>query len=205
MNVETSAMERSAPFVVPLSRDRLADFLLFFDGEAFSDNPAWSSCYCQCFYEDHRRVQWSARTATEKRNWAIRRCESGQMQGYLAYSGGKVVGWCNAAARCLLHVLDAEPAPEAHSIGCILCFLVSPFARGKGIARSLLLTACEGLHAHGLLYAEANPRLAARTSAEQHFGPLAMYLSAGFEVHSTDNDGSVWVRKRLNSVVSGDQ
>ena len=27
-----------------------------FDGTAFSDNPKWSSCCCQWFYEDHRVV-----------------------------------------------------------------------------------------------------------------------------------------------------
>ena len=36
--------------VVPLSPARLDDFMAFFEGEAFSDNPKWSSCYCQCFY-----------------------------------------------------------------------------------------------------------------------------------------------------------
>src|SRR5262249_13721270 len=175
-------MAFTPPLVVPLSPDTLADFLTFFDREAFSDNPAWSSCYCQCFYEDHTRVNWAARTATENRDRAIQRCESGQMQGYLAYFDRKVVGWCNAAPRRLLHVLDAEPILDADSIGCILCFVVLPAARGRGIARALLEAACAGLRAQDLLYAEANPRPDARTSAEQHFGPLGMYLSAGFVV-----------------------
>ena len=192
-------MESRTLVVAPLSPDRLEDFLAFFDGDAFSDNPAWSSCYCQCFYEDHTRIKWSAR-APENRNAAIHRCASRQMQGYLAYLDGKVVGWCNAAPRRMLHVLDEEPVDEAEHIGCIVCFLVSPCARGKGIARSLLRAACEGLRSQGLLYAEANPRPHARTSAEQLFGPLAMYLSAGFVVHRTDNDGSVWVRKQLDSI-----
>jgi len=189
-----------APVIAPLSPARLAELLAFFDGYAFSDNPAWSSCYCQCFYEDHRKIQWSSRTATENRDRATERCRSGEMQGYLAYLDRSVVGWCNAAPRRMLHALDAEPLLDADCIGCILCFLVSPSARGQGIARVLLEAACEGLRAQGLRYAEANTRPNARTCAEQHFGPLPMYLSAGFVVDRTDADGSVWVRRQLNPV-----
>ena len=185
------------PSIVALSPDRLADLLAFFEGEAFSDNPAWSSCYCQCYYEDHRKVKWAARTAAENRSCAVQRCASGEMQGYLAYLEGTVVGWCNAAPRQMLHVLDAEPIPESQHIGCIVCFLVAPSARGKGLAAALLSAACEGLRAQGLLHAEANPRPKATGTAENHVGPLSMYLTAGFSVHRTDPDGSIWVRKSL--------
>ena len=61
-------MEQSFVDVRTLTPDRLPDFLKFFDGTAFSDNPKWSSCYCQCFYEDHRVVKWSERTAAENRH-----------------------------------------------------------------------------------------------------------------------------------------
>jgi hypothetical protein len=71
-----------------LTPERLPDFLEFFDGTAFSDNPKWSSCYCQCFYEDHRVVKWSERTASENRRAACERIDAGLMQGYLAYSDG---------------------------------------------------------------------------------------------------------------------
>ena len=183
--------------IKPLSHEALSGFLAFFDGEAFSDNPAWSSCYCQCFYEDHTQIDWTTRSAEENRSCAVARCGAGNMQGYLAYLDQKVVGWCNAAPRAMLHSLDADPIPDASVTGCILCFLVSPAIRGKGVARALLDAACEGLHSQGLLYVEANPRLQARSDAENHFGPLAMYLSAGFAVVREDDDGSVWVRRRL--------
>ena len=66
--------------ILPLSPDRLA-FLAFFDGTAFSDNPKWSSCYCQCFYEDHRVVTWSTRTAAENKALACQRTARDEMQG----------------------------------------------------------------------------------------------------------------------------
>jgi hypothetical protein len=52
----------------PLSPARPADFMGFFDGHAFSGNPKWSSCHCQCFFEDHSKVHWASRTAAPERD-----------------------------------------------------------------------------------------------------------------------------------------
>src|SRR5258706_43278 len=123
--------------ISPLSPDRLADFMGFFEGEAFSDNPDWSSCYCQCFYEDHMKIRWADRTAVENRECALRRIAQGEMRGLLAYRKGRVIGWCNAAPRALLHALDAEPVAHPERIGTILCFVVAPGARRSGVATAL--------------------------------------------------------------------
>ena len=190
-------MNSSAIIIKALSPELKQDFLRFFDGTAFSDNPKWSSCYCQCFYEDHSVVKWSERTAPQNRSLACERIESQAMQGYLAYSDGSPVGWCNAAPRALLHALDDEPTPDAEHVGAIICFLVEPSHRGRGVARQLLEAACEGLRSQGLRIAEANPRTASTSAEENHFGPLNLYLSAGFTVHREDEDGSVYVRRTL--------
>jgi GNAT superfamily N-acetyltransferase len=134
----------------PLSHDRLPDLLSFFEDDAFSDNREWSSCYCQCYYEDHSQVVWEDRTAAQNRALACERAANGQMQGYLAYVGGRVAGWCNAAPRHLLRALDAEPTPDAEQVGAIACFLVAPQFRGQGVSTSLLVAACEGLRSQGL-------------------------------------------------------
>ena len=181
----------------PLSPARVDDFLSFFDSDAFTDNPKWSSCYCQCFYEDHAKIRWSARTATQNRDCALRRIAEKVMHGILAYEDGKVVGWCNAAPRSLLHALDSDPIADSARIGTILCFVVAPESRGRGIATALLHRACETLRAQNLTYIEANPRPSAAGPAENHFGPLSMYLAAGFSIRRTDSDGSVWVGLEL--------
>ena len=177
--------------------DRLADFLDFFDHDGFADNAEWASCYCQCYYEDHTKVKWSDRTAAQNRQIACDRIAQSAMQGYLAYHDGKVVGWCNAAPRTLLHTLDGEPLPEAETTGTIICFLIAPGSRRKGVARSLLAAACDGLRARGMAIAEACPRPSTTSVTENHHGPLSMYLAAGFQVCRIDPDGSVWVCKDL--------
>jgi GNAT superfamily N-acetyltransferase len=190
-------MSQSTVEIKPLSPELLQDFLRFFDGTAFSDNQKWSSCYCQCFYEDHCVIKWTERTAPQNRNLACERIENRSMQGYLAYIDDTPVGWCNAAPRNLLHALDSVPITNSQNVGTILCFLVEPSHRGRGVARQLLEAACEGLRHQGLQVAEANPRTSGTSDAENHFGPLNMYLSAGFTIQRDDSDGSVWVRRSL--------
>ena len=180
-----------------LTRDTMPLFLEFFDGDAFSDNPKWSSCYCQCFYEDHSVVEWSKRTAPQNRALACSRIVSAEMQGYIATADQRPVGWCGAAPRRLLRALDDEPTPNAESVGAIVCFLVSPGHRRQGVARALLDAACEGLRRQGMTVAEANPRTSADSPADNHFGPLSLYLSSGFSIHREDEDGSVYVRRAL--------
>lgn len=192
-----SIMNQASLQIRALSAELLPDFLRFFDGSAFSDNPKWSSCYCQCFYEDHSIVKWSERSAAQNRARACERIQGRSMQGYLAYADGSPVGWCNAAPRLLLHALDDEPTPDAPSVGAIICFLVEPSHRGRGVARQLLEAACDGLREQGLRIAEANPRAETSSAAENHFGPLSLYLGAGFAVHRQDDDGSVYVRRAL--------
>ena len=183
--------------VKKLSIESLPQFLRFFDGDAFSDNPRWSSCYCQCFYENHDVVKWSECTAERNRAMACNRAQSQEMQGYIALKGEEPVGWCGAAPRHLLHALDDEPTPDSETVGAIVCFLVAPRFRGEGIARLLLQAACDGLRGQGMTIAEANPRPQAETPADNHFGPLSLYLSSGFTVHREDSDGSVYVRRAL--------
>lgn len=181
----------------PLTPDRQSDFLAFFDGEAFADNPKWGSCYCQFLHVDHDRVVWAQRTGEENREAACSRIACGRMQGYLAYRDGKPVGWCNAAPRALMEALADEPDPDADRVGQIGCFVVAPAHRRTGVASALLAAACEGLAAQGLTIAEAMPVADATSDAQNHFGPLGMYLAAGFTVHRTDEAGRVIVRKAL--------
>ena len=181
----------------PLSAERLADFLAFFDGEAFADNPRWGFCYCQFAYVDHSQVEWKARKLEQNRQAACQRIQSGTMQGYLAYRGGKPVGWCNAAPRRMLDSFADEPDADTARIGQITCFIVVKNHRRSGVAKALLDAACDGLRSQHLGIAEATANPSAATDAEHHHGPLGMYLGAGFAVHSTDDDGYITVRRLL--------
>lgn len=187
----------SSPEIRKLSPELMPDFLSFFEGEAFADNPKWAFCFCQFLYVDHSKVTWNARTAEENRAAACDRICTDRMQGYLAYRDGKAIGWCNAAPRTMMEAFADEPDPDASRIGQITCFVVAKPHRRSGVATSLLHAACEGLKAQGLTIAEASPPAEASDDAENHYGPLSMYFAAGFHVHRSDDDGTVHVRRSL--------
>ncbi|MBK1715394.1 GNAT family N-acetyltransferase [Rubrivivax gelatinosus] len=181
----------------PLGPERLADFLAFFEGPAFADNPRWRSCYCQFLYVDHTRVHWPSRTGNENRAAACARIDAGTMRGLLAYRDGHVVGWCNAAPRALLDAFADEPDPDAARLGQITCFVVAPAQRRTGVATALLDAACAELRRQGMTLAEAAPKPDIGGDAENHYGPMSMFLAAGFTVHRPGEYGSVLVRKAL--------
>jgi GNAT superfamily N-acetyltransferase len=180
-----------------LAPDLQADFVAFFEGDAFADNPKWSSCYCQFLYVDHNRIDWAKRTAAENKAQACERIDASRMQGYLAYRDGRVVGWCNAAPRDMMDSFSDEPDPDSARIGEITCFVVAKAHRRTGVAKALLEAACEGLRAQGLEIAEAMPKEEASTDAEHHYGPRSLYEAAGFGVHRRTDDGLVIMRRRL--------
>lgn len=188
---------RRAPEIRQLTPASLVDFLAFFEGDAFADNPRWASCFCQFLYVDHSKVDWPTRTAQQNRAAACERIGARRMKGLLAYRDGKVVGWCNAAPRAMLDAFTDEPDPDFDRIGQITCFVVAKAHRRTGVARALLDAACAMLAREGLAIAEATPLAQAETDAKAHYGPLGMYLSAGFEVHRAESDGTVCVRRRL--------
>lgn len=180
----------------PLTPDRLSDHLRFFDHDAFVDNPRWGFCYCNFLYADHDEKPWTSRTTTENRSAIIPLIETRRFRGYLAYRDGQVVGWCNAGPKAMVPILADPLDPDASEIGATSCFLVAPSRRGQGIARALLEHACEDFAAAGLAYAEGYPVRNATTPAANHFGPLTMFLSAGFEIVSEDEERYT-VRRKL--------
>lgn len=180
-----------------LSPELKDDFLQYFEGAAFADNPKWKSCYCQFLYVDHGQVNWGARTAEENRAAACDRIACSRMQGLLAYRDGRVVGWCNAAPTVLLDSFADEPIPDAAQVGQITCFVVARDHRRTGVARALLEAACTMLRDQGLRVAQANPSRSARSDAENHFGPLSLYLASGFSIVEERADGLVVVRRSL--------
>ena len=184
--------------IQPLTPQRLTDFLDFFEQRAFTDNPKWLSCYCHFPHADHARIVWKERSAAQNRAATCERIENETMTGWLAYSRGQAIGWCNAGPRRFIEGMFDEPEPLAARIGAIACFVIAPAFRGHGVATALLAAACDGLRERGFEWTEAYPRADATGPAANHHGSLRMYTAAGFELFGApDEDGGLTVRKRL--------
>jgi GNAT superfamily N-acetyltransferase len=198
MSSSNDSTNKPVIHVHPLTPDRLTDWLRFFDHDAFANHPEWASCYCHFLHADTRAKEWSAYTADENRRAVIPLIEQRRLQGHLAYSQHRVVGWCHAAAGAAIPALHDQPGATDDGVGNVVCFVVAASWRRQGVARQLLRAACDGLKLQGLTVAQAYPARAAVDVGAMHFGPLQMYLDSGFEVwRDIPGEASVTVRKRL--------
>jgi GNAT superfamily N-acetyltransferase len=198
MSTSSNPIAASAISVHPLTPERQQDWLRFFDHDAFADHPEWAFCYCHCLHADTQIKKWTEHTAEENRRAVIPLIEQRRLQGLLAYAQGLVVGWCQAAPGRLIPALDDEPGATDEGVGNIVCFVVAAAWRRKGVARLLLEAACESLKRQGMSVAQAYPAREAATPGAMHYGPLQLYLDAGFEVWcDAQDDPSLTVRRRL--------
>ena len=170
-----------------LTPDSAPDFLRFFDGDAFVDNPAWSSCYCYAHKFTGTQDEWDARGAAENRADQEACIRAGTTRGLLAYADGRPMAWCHAAPRNLLPGFDAGDETNSGDLartGAIVCFVVSPAYRGQGVASRLLGAACAMLREQGCDTVQAFPvrEGVPTTNARAYHGPLSMYLNAGFAI-----------------------
>jgi GNAT superfamily N-acetyltransferase len=190
--------------LTPARRD---DYLRFFDherGPAFADNPGWAKCYCH-FYHVPKALRWDALDAAANRTAMTARIEASEMDGFLAYAGDEVVGWVNAQPYAKLPHCAARmgipppplPVPP-HEAAAIVCFVIAPAWRKRGVSRALLAGALASFAARGIRVVDAFPFKAgaAATASAHYHGPPSLFAAAGFETLSEHADLTV-VRKRL--------
>lgn len=184
-------------------------YLAFFDherGPAFADNPGWARCYCQ-FYRTAPAIDWKTLNGDQNRLAAGAAISCGEAEGYLARAGAETVGWLHAAPRHKLpHALErigVEPPPidvPPHDAALIVCFVIAPAWRRRGVAGALLDGALADLAARGIAIVDAFPFKAGDSvsPADHYHGPAALFASRGFTTVTETADLAV-VRKRLAS------
>jgi GNAT superfamily N-acetyltransferase len=183
----TGATERlpaiGGVIVEPVTEHRIADWLRFFDHDAFADNPDCASCYC---LEPHvpATPELPERAWRDTRAAVSERLRDRTTFGYLAYVDGRPAGWVNASLRSdygfYRHVDPNGPAPR--SVIGISCFVIAPPFRRHGIASILLDRVIADASARGATWIEAYPHNAPRGDDAGNFrGPRTIYESRGFE------------------------
>ncbi len=186
----------------PVLPETTDDFVRFFEGEGFMDNPLWATCYCMFPNFTGSNDEWSERTGEANLADKISLFKSGGAHGLLAFGDeGQPVAWCAAGPKAemgnLPRILKGQHT-ETDGIGSIFCFVVAPPYRRQGVAASLLEAACDYLQGFGLTVAEAYPAKSATGDAHSFHGPLEMYLQAGFTAHG-ESAGRVVVRRSLKA------
>lgn len=178
--------------IKPLSPSRIDDYLVFFDGMVFSENPHWSKCYCYSYHFTGADEDW---TREKNRSAVIELISQDKMKGFLAYDDKAAVGWCNANRRSNYQSLTEADDSES-DICSIVCFLISPAYRRQGIAQKLLEALINEYTSAGFDFIEAYPRKDKHSCERNYHGHFSMYEKFGFKIEKEFDDNFV-VRKKL--------
>ena len=191
-----------------LTPARVEDYLAFFDherGPAFADNPEWATCYCH-YYQVPTALPWKEFDGNMNRVAMRARIDTGEMEGFLAYDGAEVAGWMNAqpyqklAFACARMRMPEPPLPvPRHEAAAIVCFVVAPDHRRRGVARALLAAGLANFAQRGIKLVDAFPwnvEAGDDKPTDFYHGSLAMFTAAGFEKLKTHENVTV-VRKLL--------
>lgn len=190
-----------------LSPELADDYISYFDHLDFSHKPEWGGCYCVWYHwndklELESKDYKAAGGTCFNREVALRLIQKGMLQGYLAYSDGKVAGWCNCNNKASYDALKREKNPELwdetddrKKIKSIVCYTIAPAMRRQGVATQLLAKVCEDAKAEGYDFVEAYPETG-EVSAQSYHGPYSIYEKNGFELHKDLGDMAV-VRKYI--------
>lgn len=109
---------------------------------------------------------------------------AGTFTGLLAYEGPLVVGWLSLGPREDFAKLARSPVMKPvddQPVWSVICFVVRPTHRGRGVARALLLAAVEDARQRGVTL-EAYPvdKPGPLDDDNLWFGPASLYAEAGF-------------------------
>jgi ribosomal protein S18 acetylase RimI-like enzyme len=168
-----------------LTSNLIDDFLDYFENVGFTDNPEWNGCYCYYHHCPGGIKEFDKQTKEEHKNASIDLIRSSKLNGFLAYSNGKPVGWCKADLKenfVNLPFKDDEISSDEIKMASVACFLIAPTQRRQGIARNLLQYACSSFKNNGYTMVEGYPRKGRHSDAHSYHGPISLYESEEFRI-----------------------
>ena len=188
--------------ILPLTTDRLEDFLAFFE-RAIPETEWGHRCYCAAFCAKDNTDERGMEKAEVRREAAVRYVREGCLTGYLAYEDGEAVGWCSAGDRNACRpcfgvrwIIGGElPETEEKAVS-VFCFEVRPEWRGRHVSTALLERVEADARASGCAFLEAYPLKDGGNALENYSGHRSFYEKRGFEPFG-ETDKRLIMRKPL--------
>ncbi|NCA95631.1 MAG: GNAT family N-acetyltransferase [Methanomicrobia archaeon] len=176
------------------------DYVEFFDNTTHDTGIKEHKCYCVCWCnDDYDGKDFS--TAEKRRQTAIEYVKHNNIQGYLAYQGNKVVGWCNAntKADCLKCVswrmfMHHVPLDEERKVKSVFCFVIEPTMKRQGIATQLLNRVIQDAIKDEFDAIEAYPYKESSKLSSYFGGYVHMYEKLGFLMTLETEQGYVMTK-----------
>ena len=195
-------METAEIDILPLTPDRLENFLAFFE-RGIPESEWGHRCYCTAFCAKDNAKARGMERAEVRREAAVRYVREGCLTGYLAYEDGDVSGWCNAGDRNACRrsfgvrwIIGGElPETEERAVS-VFCFEVRPDRRGHHISTALLERVEADARASGCAFLEAYPLKESGNVLENYSGHRSFYEKHGFESFG-ETDKRLIMRKTL--------
>lgn len=191
--------------IKPLTPELAADYFDFFENRAFTDDSPYR-CYCQVFQMSKTQYQATYNDTVKNpgpasRAEAERQIANGILRGYLAFTDGLAIGWCNANDRANYPaepVYDDTPfhAPAENREIAVICFEIAPEYRGQGVATTLLRQVIDDAKAEGYVAVVGFPEPRTQRYEWDYAGPVHLYKKLGF-IKIAEQGGRVIMRREL--------
>jgi len=191
-----------------LTPELAEDYVHFFETTPhYYHDDGECNCYCTPYCNDDFEEIKSLVTSPEAiRAYTFQCIRESRLQGYLAYDGDKIVGWCNANTKsdCLkcngwryyLNFVPIEDVASGIKVKSVFCFVIAPEVRRKGIATLLLQRICQDAAQDGFDYVEAYCEKEFVNENEDYQGPAELYKKSGFVV-SAETEKKYVMRRLL--------
>ena len=176
---------RAAPKlqIEPLDHDRWPDLAELFSRPGLS---IARNCYCMFYRRSGRHEPPPGVTYSEANKRALMSLVArGVVPGLLGYESGRVIGWVSLGPREDYARLVRSPVMKAvddKPVWSIICFVVDPGARHRGVAEAMLEGAMAWARKQGVTLLEAYPcdKRGKASDDSMWFGAKSMFDRAGF-------------------------
>lgn len=169
--------------ILPLTPARWPDLEALFESKGCS---IARGCWCMYYRESGKQAVPTGGTLQQLRKQRLHALAAADPPaGLLAYEGDTPVGWVTLGPREHYAKLQRSPVMKPvddQPVWSVVCFVVPPSQRHRGVARALLAGAVKHARAHGARLLEAYPVDKSERGADDWLwhGAKSMYDKAGF-------------------------